>query len=262
MTLACLASFAKQTYTDYEIIIVDDGSTDGSQEEIKKIYPETTIIQGNGNWWWAKSVNEGVRSVLRKTHTGDYILIINNDVEFEPDYLEKLVKSSVAENRALVGSLVKNFYDKNHIQDAGVRAQWNSFFFPKSDFDPSQKINRNIDALASRGVLVPIEVFQKIGLFSTILPHHAADYDFSMRAKRRGFTLVMSYDAVVYSKDRPGDKQFPFWQKYFSRRSSSNIPMQISFALLDAPTLKLKVWCVMLIIARFVRAFFVYLFKK
>lgn len=261
LTLACLASFTGQTYTDYELVIVDDGSTDGSAETIQKSYPSAIIIKGDGNWWWAKSVNEGVRYVLGKAQHNDYVLLINNDVEFEADYLEKLVAASVAHNRALVGSLVINFYDKNIIQDAGVRAQWNSFFFPKSDFDPSQKINRNIDALASRGVLVPVEVFQKIGLFSRILPHHAADYDFSMRAKRRGFTLVMSYEAVVYSKDRPGDKQFPFWKNYFSRRSSSNIPMQISFALLDAPTLKLKVWCVILIIARFIRAFFVYLFK-
>lgn len=262
LTLACLASFAKQTYTNYELIIVDDGSTDGSQEAIKKIHPEATIIQGDGDWWWAKSVNEGVHFILGKVRTGDYVLIINNDVEFDPDYLEKLISASVAENRALVGSLVKNFYDKNIIQDAGVRAQWHSFFFPKSDFDPSQKINRNIDALATRGILVPVEVFQKIGLFSRMLPHHAADYDFSMRAKRRGFTLVMSYEAIVYSKDRPGDKQFPFWQNYFSRRSSSNIPMQISFALIDAPTLTLKFRCVALILGRFARALFVYLFRK
>lgn len=262
LTLACLASFEKQTYTDYELIIVDDGSTDGSGEAIQKAYPSATVIKGSGSWWWAKSVNEGVRYILRKAQHNDYVLLINNDVEFEAGYLEKLVGASVAHNRALVGSLVKNFYNKSIIQDAGVRAQWNSFFFPKSDFNPLQKINKNIDALASRGVLVPVEVFRKIGLFSRMLPHHAADYDFSMRAKRRGFTLMMSYEAVVYSKDRPGDKQFPFWQNYFSKRSSSNIPMQISFALLDAPTLTLKLWCIALILGRFARAFFVYLFRK
>lgn len=262
LTLACLASCAKQTHMDYKLVIVDDGSTDGSAEAIKESYPSATIIKGNGTWWWTKSMNTGMRVILKKAKQGDFVLLINNDVEVGPAYLEKLVQTSTEHGRALVGSVVKNFYDHSIIQDAGVRAEWKTFHFPKYGFDPSEKINTRVDALSTRGILVPIETFWKVGLFTRMLPHYTADYDFSMRAKRHGFTLMMSYEATVYSKDRPGDKQFPFWQNYFSRRSSSNIPMQISFALIDAPTLILKIWCVALILGRFARALVVYLFKK
>lgn len=262
LTLECLASFAKQTCMDYEIIIIDDGSVDGSAEAIRELYPAVTIVHGNGNWWWTKSMNKGVHFILQKAKQEDFVLCINNDVEISPDYLEKLVQTSKEHNRALVGSLVKNLYDKNIIQDAGVRTEWKKFYFPKHDFDSSKKINTVIDALSARGMLVPIEVFKKIGLFSKMLPHYTSDYNFSIRAKKQGFSLVMSYEAIVYSKDQPGDKQFSFWKYYFSRKSSSNIPMQISFALLNAPTATLKIWCVFLIITRFIRSLFVYLFKK
>ncbi|MEK7519654.1 MAG: glycosyltransferase family 2 protein [Patescibacteria group bacterium] len=260
LTLACLASFAKQTRTDRQFVIVDDSSTDGSGEAVGVQYPSATIIRGTGDWWWTKSMNEGMHSILQKAQPGDFVLTINNDVEVGPDYLQKLVETSERRGRALAGSLVKNLYDGS-IQDAGVQARWDKFFFPKLEYDQTKKENGRIDALAGRGVLIPIEVFQKIGLYSTTLPHYAADYDFSMRAKRRGFTLVISYEAVVYSKDQPGDKQYGFLEKYFSRRSSSNLRAQLIIAVVHAPSLSLKFQCVARIFARFVRDLVVYVLK-
>jgi len=262
LTLACLASFAKQSYKNYELVIVDDGSTDGSGDAIKKMYPEATIIRGDGNWWWTKSMNEGLRFILPRSKPGDFVLTINDDVEIDPNYLQTLVDISISNERAIVGSIVKNFYDNTWIQDAGVNVDWKKFVFLKQQNTGGNKINKDIDTLACRGLLVPVEVFHKIGVFNTILPHYSADYVFSMRAKRLGFKLLMSYEAVVYNKDRPGNKEFPFWQRYWSRRSSSNVPMQIGLALLGAPSIYLKIKCIAIILARFVRAFFAYLFKK
>ncbi len=262
LTLACLASFAKQTYKEHAVVVIDDGSTDGSGEAIRQAHPSTIIIRGDGSWWWTKSINEGLRYALPKTKRGDFILFMNNDVELGSDYLEKLVGASVSHERALVGSLVKNLYTMR-IQDAGVRADWNRFAFVKMGFDEKKRLNENVDALAGRGMLVPVEVFEKTGLLSAkALPHYAADYDFSMRAKRHGFTIIMSYEAIVLSKDKAGDKQRSFWKTHFSRRSSSNIPMKIMLALLDAPTFYLKCKGVALTLGRFARDFFVYALKK
>lgn len=262
LTLECLASLAKQNYTDYEFIIVDDGSTDGSGEAIKKTYPEAKVIRGDGNWWWTKSMNEGMRYILEKSHPSDFVLTLNDDTEVDTNYLQTLLDVSVANDRALVGSIVKNFYDHNWIQDAGVQINWKKFMLPKSYSVGEKKVNKDIGTLSCRGLLIPIEVFHTMGLFSKILPHYGADYDFSMRAKRHGFTLMMSHEAIVYSKDQLGDKERPFWQKYFSRRSSLNIPMQIVLATRNAPGVYLKLKCIAIILGRFVRALFTYLFKK
>lgn len=266
LTLACLASLKKQEYHDYRIIVIDDGSTDGSEESIKKTYPEITIIRGDGDWWWTKSINNGVCFALSHSKPGDFILTLNDDTEVEQNYLQALIDTSTSYQRAIVGSLVKNYYDPNVIQDAGVQTNWSKFLFSKRHSIGNETVNESVGALSGRGMLIPVEIFSNIGLFSRMLPHYSADYEFSARAKHHGAKIVMSYRAIVYSKDRldPNGKEQeqPFWKKYFSRRSSSNIPMQIALASIGAPRIYLKIKCIGIILARFIRDLSFYAFRK
>lgn len=253
LTLACLESLSKQTYKLFETVAIDAGSTDGSREAIGENYPHTTIIKGDDDWWWTRCMNEAAELVLNQATVEDAILLMNDDTEFMPDYLENLMRVSQDNHGAIIGSLLKNFYDQNMIQDAGVVTDWKTFTFPKSSYDSLKVINDRIDTLSGRGTLVPIPVFRKIGLFRKILSHYAADYDFFIRAKKAGFKLLMSHKAVVFSKDKPGDKQRGFWKTYFSKRSSGNLWTRTVFALLDAPTLTLKCRCMGLIYWRFLK---------
>jgi GT2 family glycosyltransferase len=210
LTLECLSTLYKQTFKDFTITVVDDGSTDNSSKEIKSLYPQIEIIRGSGNWWWAKSLNEGLKNILPRVKEKDFILIINNDTEVDQNYLEKLIEASESNNRALVGSLVKNFYNQNLIQDPGRKIDWTKFNFPQLSFNSFLKVNSEVDELTTRGILIPVEVFRKVKKFTFLLPHHAADLNFSIKAKRAGFNLVMSYEAVVYSKEHTGEKAWSF----------------------------------------------------
>lgn len=261
LTLKCLSCFKNQSFKDFQILIIDDGSSDNSKNIIKNLYPNINIISGNGKWWWTKSLNEGLNLVLPKTDPNDYILIINNDTFFGESYLEKLVATSAEYNRAIVGSLVYKNFNKD-IQDAGVKADWHNFTFSKNIINPEKKTNDQVDMLSTRGVLIPVEVFKKIEKFNPLLPHHATDYDFSIKAKKHGFKLIMSYEACIYNQENDTEKQFSFFEKYFNRRSSSNIVTHLTFALINAPTIYLKLKCEVIIVFRFIKTLLKHCLKK
>jgi GT2 family glycosyltransferase len=232
-----------QTYKNYQVVIVDDGSTDGSAEAIKIQYPAIHIITGTGQWWWTASMNRGLEYVLQKAHEEDYVLTLNDDVEFHENYLEQLVQISKKHPTACIGSTLKNFYDQNHVEDSGVKILWDGYWFQQVPYQEQQKTVR-VDTLSCRGALIPVNVFKKIGLFNErYLPHYLADYEFFIRAHRHGIDLLMSYEAVVYNKDdlkRPKQKRSVWW-KMFNKKSPANIFNTYYILLKYSPTMYLKI---------------------
>ncbi len=80
-TRKCLISLRNQSLKNFKIIIIDDGSTDNTSEMLKNEFPEVHVIIGDGNFWWTRSINLGVKYVLE--NKGDYILLLNNDTELD-----------------------------------------------------------------------------------------------------------------------------------------------------------------------------------
>src|SRR5256886_5506708 len=79
---------AEQTDQGFHLVLVDDGSTDGTAEMVQSMVLGATIIRGTGSWWWAGSLEHARRWLRRRTiENDDLVLIANDDTTFEPDFL-------------------------------------------------------------------------------------------------------------------------------------------------------------------------------
>ena len=213
LTLQCLDKLEGQTWSELTVVVVDDGSTDGTREDIRRLYPTVQLLEGDGTLWWAGATNRGVAWCLKRASASDFVLTLNDDTVFEADYVELLVRTADRRLGSLVGSVVVDARDRQTVLDGGVTVNW----FTAREAQPirgrflcelreSSRRAVSVDVLSGRGTLIPVEVYRRVGLYDERhLPHYAADYELSRRAARAGYGLLIDFDAVVYSvvDDRP-----------------------------------------------------------
>jgi len=255
MTKACLESLIRQDFRNYHILVVDDGSTDGTEEMITNHFPQVCILKGDGNYFWTRATNLGVQEALKKADTQDFVLTLNNDLTADrSDYLDQLIRCATDHPRSLIGSISLDSMDKEKILDGGVRIHWGSARFEQLESGKSYRSllakglrTQDVDALPGRGTLIPTEVFKDIGLYNErLLPHYAADYEFSIRAKRNGYALLINYHAVIRSDAAASGLNNAVrhlrWKDYFksftSIRSPNNLYYRWNFSKLCCPGFK------------------------
>jgi GT2 family glycosyltransferase len=164
---------------------VDDGSTDGTAESVRASIDAVSVIRGSGNWWWAGSLQQGLNAV-RAMHPapGDILLISNDDVQFEDNFLETAVAVLRSRQRCLLLARVKN-PETGAICETGIEADFRALSFRvAADAD-------RINCLSTRGLFLRWADAQAIGRFHPILlPHYLSDYEWTTRATRRGFKCI------------------------------------------------------------------------
>ncbi|GLI36598.1 hypothetical protein GHYDROH2_00990 [Geobacter hydrogenophilus] len=166
----------------------------------------------------------------------DVVLIINDDTEFEPDFLEKALSMLQSSEKVL---LLACAYGKKSglLIDAGVRVDWKHFVFEQAE-KPDL-----INCLSTRGLFLRVADFLTIGGFHPrILPHYASDYEFTMRAYRLGFKLQTDQSLCLrVDEEETGYHDFrglsfrAQMRDYFSKKSSVNPIMWTIFILLACP---------------------------
>ncbi|WP_034446067.1 glycosyltransferase family 2 protein [Butyrivibrio sp. AE2032] len=192
----CLKSLRKQTFQEFKVIIVDDGSTDGSQEYIKNRYPSVKLIELSENTGFANAANVGIKAA-----DSEYVFLLNNDTMCDEKALESLV--SVMENKKRLFSAqakmlkMERPHDIDDCGDLYCALGW--AFSPGKDKDNRQFVKRESMTSACAGAAIyRKEYFDKVGYFDEEHFCYLEDVDLGYRARLHGFANVMEPTAIVY----------------------------------------------------------------
>lgn len=226
-----------QTDRRFHLVLIDDGSTDGTAQAVAAVLPTTTVLRGSGSWWWAGSLQQGHRWLSgRHLSARDIVLIANDDTRFEADFLARARAALAGSRRAL---LLAQLYsqDSGEFEELGVHVDWSSLTF-EGVKEPSQ-----VNCLSTRGLFLFAREFIELGGFHPhLLPHYPSDYEFTIRALRKGFqprsdpNVKLWYDPSttgIRSVSASSVREY-LWTT-LSKRSVANPIYWTSFLLLSCP---------------------------
>lgn len=192
----CLKSLRKQSFQDFKVIMVDNGSSDGSISVVKRDFPEVQIIGLSDNTGFANAVNVGIKETGAK-----YVFLLNNDTVCEEGVIEALVK--VLDKKKSVFSVqakMLQIKEPHLIDDAGdyyCALGW--AFAPSKDKDNSKYSRRiNVTSACAGAAMYRREVFEEIGYFDEAHFCYLEDVDVGYRARLYGYDNVMEPGAIVY----------------------------------------------------------------
>jgi GT2 family glycosyltransferase len=196
-TIRCLDALALGTYPDLHVVVVDNGSTDDSVEELRRAYPKLSLLETGQNLGFAGGSNPGIRHAIKQN--ADFIWLLNNDTEPEPDALTHMVRRAQSDPHiGSVGSVLLSSNRTRVLAWGGGRVnRWMGY----SRHATGPENDRWFDYITAASMLVPRKAFEQIGLLDERYFLYWEDIEFGFRLRRNGWRLAVASDSRVIHKE-------------------------------------------------------------
>lgn len=198
-TSICLNSLKRQIGMPYfDLYVCDDGSTDGTSEVVRSIYPKAKIIKGTGKLFWSKGMHVAMEAAVK--HGYDYYLMINDDVEFFETMWQTMFKPFAdGKNTIAVAGCTTSKENEKQITYGGqlmVKTLFNYYMGPKIKL--CKEKNLECDVANWNCFLIDAYVQRKIGLIDNTYEHALGDYDYCLLMRKSKMKILITTDFIGY----------------------------------------------------------------
>lgn len=221
-TVECIRSLEGVSYPDFEAVVVDNGSSDGSEAAIKAAFPGLRVIQTGRNLGFAGGNNVGIRDALARGF--DYVLLLNNDTVVDPGFLGEMINAGESgPSTGIVGPRIYYFSEPGRIWYAGGTVDYWKGRLEHVGFNAmdGDEYGRAGDTMLVAGcaMLIKRQVFEKIGLLYEPMFLYFEDSDFCARASRAGYRIAYAPSAKVWHKVSQTTAKLKGVQSYYNIRN-------------------------------------------
>jgi len=194
-TLVCLESLQRLSYPNFGLIVVDNGSTDGSQDQIEARFPAIKVLQTGANLGFGGGCNAGIRRALEQG--ADYVWLINSDTTVGADALTELVR--VADEQAEAGAVGSVLYEAD--QPEQIQLWGGGKVHLWTGFSRHQTCPAQLDFVSGASMLLRRKALEQVGLFDDqTFFMYWEDSDLGFRLRRAGWQLAVAEKSRVWHK--------------------------------------------------------------
>lgn len=213
----CLSSVLGQTYTDYEVILVDNGSMDGSQDFVRETFPGVNLVCLDRNYGFCKGNNIGISAAR-----GEFIVLLNNDTMVESDWLHNLYTCITSEpGIGFCASKMVSYFNRSLLDSAGDGFSICGAGYKRghrSDIDKF-KSDETVFGACAGAAMYRKDMLDRIGLLDEDFFAIYEDVDLSFRAQLAGYKCKYAANAVVYHKVNATLGTFSDFYVYYGQRN-------------------------------------------
>lgn len=202
-----------------DVVVVDDGSTDGTAEAIAADFNQVHLISGDGNLWWTGAITIGMRFIQQHLQT-DFIIWLNDDITLSDSFIDQLIQicQSNRQQKLITGGIVCDQSHPEWIVFGGVVAGCPINSLQQFSSDSTL----GVDALNGNIVVIPTGLMDDIGLPNVDrFRHYGGDYEYICRAKAAGYNVQLSNSLRATTDWQPSDvvRYMPLWVQWYVSRS-------------------------------------------